>query len=188
MTTPPELGHRARFVPGQDRERPYDDEGGGGAGLELWAHLGVKLEALTEEIRRERKMREYLWKTVHRVQVTGPAIPPVAGGLVDAPDILGARRGWWWDIRRIMFSDAGAAQVVWVWKNFPVATNLVDIFEPTAAGNLRPRFYGKGQILIGGDERLVYGWQPGAQPGPPGVAISAEAIQIAEDCLPVYLT
>jgi hypothetical protein len=169
-------------IPDQQRPRHFADIG---PLLDVWFNLGVQVDALRGEMETRRREEQRFWAGIHRVQITGPQIDSAADAFVDQPNLTGPRRGWYWDIRRLTFTAGGQAGLaaVLVWKNAKTATNIVDFF----AGQVYSHFYGKGQLLLGPDEHLIYGWPAGAS-GPADIAVAGEAIQVADYCLPRYLT
>lgn len=161
-----------------------------GPGASFWLTLGARVESATAAIEEHNRRYRRLWASVHRVQVTGPELAATAGAIADVPDLLGPRRGWYWDIRRLTFTASPVAAPlpgqILLWRNDPVSVHLIDSW-PASDPETYTHTYGKGQLLLGPDERLVYGWAPAASPAA-GWSLAGEAIQVADDCLPMYLT
>lgn len=181
----------AAWVAGEP-EYPRDaraEPAGEDAGLGMWANLCLRLESLTAAIETQNRKTDRLWKTVHQIQVTGPALSTTAVpavSVVDRPDILGPHTGYYWDLRRLTFAPPDPATAwagsIWVYKSLIAPTSLIHVFTPATGLS---RWWSKGQVLLAPHERLVYAAGPDftgtAEPG-------GDAILVTDDCVPAYLT
>lgn len=154
----------------------------------IWAELAADVGSVAGLMRAEYRKREKLWAHLHPVQITGPDIstaasPPVLAA--DRPDLLGPHTGYHWDVRRLGFAPADPAAMwagtIWVYKSLPSGSSLIDTWTAD-----RPvRFFGKAYLMLSPHDRIVYA----AGPDFDGTAqVTGEALLIADDCVPVYLT
>lgn len=191
-------GHDPRFTEAGERvqlQRPdIPPQPGGGLALDsgplldLWFNLGVKLESVATEVAEYNRKREKLWSSLHQVPLTGPALI-TAGKLIDEPNLLGPRTGWFWDIRRLSFRSPDVT-VPWTGTIYVYdgpAGQLLDTFvnaAPPLGGSL-VHDYTKGSRLLHPHQRLVY--VAGPDFGAGAAMIGGEATQAADDCVPYYL-
>jgi len=153
-------------------------------GLAFWAGVSAELGGAARAVRDYYGRYERLFRAMHRVPITGPAI--IVGALVcDRPDILGPATGSAWDVRHLTFASADLADPwtghVYVYSGPVSPVNQVDVF--TGPGT---HFYGKGDLLLQGHDRLVFMGGPDFAGGPavPG----GEAIQLIDELVPEYLS
>lgn len=190
---PPEL---------RDRAQPVTEY------LDLGGQLQVQLAAIAGHVgsldRHYRHIRQ-MWASLHLVQITGPTLMQASYNY-DAPNLLGPRTGFAWDIKRLTLfgglalddppaggGDSGTAVTpqpfaagnwsgsITVYKSLPAWSAVVDVFTPDQATH----FYGKSHLLLRPHERLVLGTSPDFTGQ---VAIGGDALQVADECLPAYLS
>ncbi|MDR1998357.1 MAG: hypothetical protein LBQ06_00215 [Frankiaceae bacterium] len=174
MTAPAEV------FPGQETDGP-------GAGF--WAKVGVRLESAAAAAQRHYDRQEKLILSLHMVQLTGQPISR-AGEVIDNPDLLGPRPGWFWDVRRITLSapakpdgdpDWEGRVLMFVGEASPV--NLVEEWRPRSYGTRR---WSRAELLLRPHERLVFAASDDFH-APTPLVIGGQATQAADDCLPAYL-
>lgn len=128
---------------------PPPVEDGEGPLLDVWAKIGVRLESLTAELRAERQQRARMMGVVRQVPLTSPQMALTAGaGMIDIPDLLMARTGQYWSVRRLTLSGWSAGSVT-VWKNGPVGEVLLPFPVPATAT------IGRGEMILEPGARLV---------------------------------
>src|SRR5882762_6597982 len=67
--------------------------------LDLGAQLIASLEGMTARLDREERQRQAIIQAVRQIPLTAPQAN--AAGLIDYPDLLAAKTGYYWGVRRL---------------------------------------------------------------------------------------
>jgi hypothetical protein len=114
--------------------------------LDLGAQLIASLETLTTKLDREEQRRQAMVQAVRQIPITAPQAN--AAGLIDYPDLLAVKTGYYWGVRRLTLSgfSAGTANVY---------LNSVngELLAPFAQAGVAT--FGRGEALLHPGDRLV---------------------------------
>lgn len=115
--------------------------------LDVSAQLAVQLGAVADGLKREQEWRRRCSGALQRVTFATPQV--TGNGTVDLKDTMGAKTGYIWDVKRLTVNGFTAGSVT-AYKNSALG-------EPVAPYPAPAVFtYGKGQLLLGPDERLIF--------------------------------
>jgi hypothetical protein len=117
--------------------------------LELTAQLCASLDGLTAQLRREEQRQQRAAQCVRQIPLAPPPMALSAGaGIIDSADLLSAKTGFIWSVRRLtVFGFTAGTAVAYMNSQYgePVA--------PYAqAGSAT---FGRGELLMHPGDRLV---------------------------------
>jgi hypothetical protein len=115
--------------------------------LEITAQLCASLDSLTGQLEREEKRRQQMTQAVRQVPLVGPSIT-TSSGIIDSPDLLKVKTGYYWSVRRLTLSGFTAGTCV-VYRNSVNGEPMVPV---QAAGVFT---FGRGEMLLSPDDRIV---------------------------------
>lgn len=121
-------------------------------GIDVTADLHLAIGELTtavRELRADLRKNAALSTVIRQVPLTAPQMTLAGGaGVIDYPDTLKAKTGYYWSIRRLTLTGftAGSASVKLNDQNGELLVPY-----PVAAANT----FGRGEILLHPDDRLV---------------------------------
>lgn len=152
-----------------------------GAGLDVWANIGVQLGRVAGLLEADRRDRILAYQNMHTAPLTAPPLPLTAAvngsGTLDVPDLLGPKKGYCWAIHWVAAAS------------FTVGTVNVYI-GPQGDQNLRFVFPSAGvwepprtSTILNHGDRLVF-----VATGITGaVTISGQVTEMTADQLPSFL-
>jgi hypothetical protein len=114
--------------------------------LEITAQLVASIDSLTAQMQRQEDQRQRQSQVIRQVPITAPQAN--AAGLIDSPDLLAVKTGYYWSIRRLTLSGFTAGTCV-VYRSSPFGEPLVPV---QAAGVFT---FGRGEMLLNPGDRLV---------------------------------
>lgn len=114
--------------------------------LDLGAQLVASLETLTARLEREERQRQRMAQAIRQVPLTGPQAN--AAGVIDVPDLLAVKTGYYWSVRRLTLSGFSAGTAT-VYLNGIGGEPFVPVAQ---AGTFT---FGRGEMLMHPGDRLV---------------------------------
>jgi hypothetical protein len=114
--------------------------------LEVGAQLVASLGSLTKAIAREQQWRARQAEVIRQVPITAPQAG--ASGIIDSPDLLAVKTGYFWGVRRLTLSGftAGTATI------YLNSTSGEPVAPFPQAGVFT---FSKGQLIMHPGDRLV---------------------------------
>ena len=117
--------------------------------LTLTAQLCASIDGLTAQLQREEQQRQRAAQCIRQIPLAPPLMILDAGaGVIDYPDVLAAKTGFIWSVRRLtVFGFTAGTAVAYMNSQFgePVAPFAV-------AGSAT---FGRGELLMHPGDRLV---------------------------------
>jgi hypothetical protein len=159
--------------------QPGQDDDDGGFSLRVFADLGASLGRVADEMAHKRQMDARLWQAVR--PLPGIVVPQITttNGLLDMPELLSPRDGYWWDVKTVTCATFTAGSVnVYLGGTGAEDSHLALVF--TTAGTYQ---MGTGQLLVPPGERLIV--KAVAVTG--NVSTWLTAVEVAAWALPAYL-
>ena len=117
--------------------------------LDIGAQLVAAVGSMTAMLEQQERQRQAQSQAVRQVPLTGP--PPNAAGIIDMPDLLMAKTGYYWSVRRLVLSGFSAGTAV-VYRNSAI-TGVGEVLVPYAAAAAFT--FGRGEMLLMPGDRLV---------------------------------
>ena len=122
------------------------------AGIDVTAQLSLAIGELTAEIRAQNRDRQRLAQALRQGPITAAAMTLAGGaGVIDLPDLLAVKTGYYWSVRRLTLTG-------WTAGSVTVALNATAALggEPVAPFPTPAVFtYGRGELLMHPGDRLV---------------------------------
>jgi hypothetical protein len=119
-----------------------------GLGLSAWLGLQASIDGLAAQVRREADWRQRVAGIVQQVPFAQPMAINAGAGSIDQPDLLKAKTGFYWSVRRVFTTGYSAGTVL--------ASR--DLMEPLWNFTVAAPFttFGKGEMLLPPDSRLTF--------------------------------
>jgi hypothetical protein len=118
--------------------------------LDLGAQLIASIETLNTALSRQEQQRQRAAQCIRQIPLVSPQMNLSAGGagVIDIPDLLAAKTGYYWGVRRLTLSGFTAGTAV-VYLNGTSG-------EPVAPYAEAATFtFGRGEVLMHPGDRLV---------------------------------
>lgn len=114
--------------------------------IDIGAQLVASLETMAAKLDRDERHRQKMTQAIRQIPIAAPQAN--AAGLIDYPDLLAVKTGYYWGIRRLTFSGFTAGTCV-VYRNSIIGEPLLPV---QAAGVFT---FGRGEMLLSPGDRLV---------------------------------
>lgn len=114
--------------------------------IDIGAQLIASIEALSTTLARQEQQRQRMTQCVRQVPLTAPQAN--SDGIIDYPDLLACKTGYYWSVRRLTLSGFTAGTAV-IYLNGAGG-------EPVAPYQAAGMFtFGRGELLMHPGDRLV---------------------------------
>ena len=145
------------------------------AGAELSAELHLTLGRIADSLDKDERRRRQLNASILPLSIE--LIPVTASSIVDQPNTLGPRDGWYWDIETVIIQGLTAGQIILYAKTAVVTGTTVTgvqwgVFTVSGQQN-----WGKKQFTLVSGERMIL---QGNASVPAGAFVSIYGTQVAQ--------
>jgi hypothetical protein len=158
---------------------PGQDETDSGFNIRVFADLSANLGRAADEMQHKRQLDARLWQAIR--PLPGIVCPQITttNGLLDQPELLSPRTGYWWDVKTLTAATFTAGSVnVYLGGTGAEDSHLALVFP--VAGTYQ---MGTGQLLVPPGERLIV--KAVAVTG--NVTSWLTVVEVAAWALPAYL-
>jgi hypothetical protein len=114
--------------------------------IDVGAQLCASLDSLTDQLRRQDAWRQQQAQVIRQIPITAPQAN--AAGIIDVPDLLAVKTGYFWGVRRLTLSGFTAGTAV-VYLNSILGEPVAPFSQAGTAT------FGRGELLMHPGDRLV---------------------------------
>jgi hypothetical protein len=117
--------------------------------LDIGAQLIASIETLSAALVRQEQQRQRMAQCIRQIPLKAPQAN--AAGVIDYPDLLAVKTGYYWGVRRLTLSGFSAGSAV-VYINGLAGTTAG---EPVPYAQAATFTFGRGEFLLHPGDRLV---------------------------------